>query len=81
MSKAKKIALGIIAAFVLYIVLVNLETTRVGLLPGVKVEMPLFLVLLFAFGAGAITALVWSWISGGKEKKKEEPPPKPPPTL
>ncbi|GEM_PF-6894581 len=77
MSKAKWIVGAVLLAFVIFLVLANLEDSHFSLFPGVEVKMPLFMLVLVAYAGGAATAAIFLWFRSGKKKPepaKSEPP-------
>lgn len=69
-TKTKKILLGVVVGVVLFLTVINWTTTEIRYFPFVDpIRLPLLVVMLLCFAAGAVTAVLWLWLRGAKKKE------------
>ncbi len=67
-SKTKKILLGVVVGIVLFLTFINWTTTEIRYFPFVDpIRLPLLIVMLLCFGAGAVTSFLYLWLRSGKK--------------
>jgi uncharacterized integral membrane protein len=68
-STVKKVLFGFLIGLVLFLTVINWTSTEIRYLPFVDpVKLPLFLVMLLCFGAGALSSIAFQWLRKGKKK-------------